>query len=41
MHEVKIVKDRGHRGVAVVGDEVMMCEVNNTGTIKFKGHIGR
>ena len=33
VHEVKQVKGPGHRGVAVVGDEVMLCERNNEGTI--------
>ena len=33
VHEVKQVKGPGHCGVAVVGDEVMLCERNNEGTI--------
>ena len=31
--EVKQVKGRGYNDVAVIGDEVMMCEANCTGTI--------
>ncbi len=33
VHEVQQVKGPGYRGVAVVGDEVMVCECNNRGTI--------
>ena len=33
VHEVKQVNGPGHRGVAVVGDEVMLCEGDNEGTI--------
>ena len=33
MHEVKQVKGPGYRGMAVFGDEVMLCERNNKGTI--------
>ncbi len=33
MHEVQQVKGPGYRGVAVVGDEVMVCVRNNGGTI--------
>ena len=33
VYEVKQVKDPGHYGVAVVGDEVMLCENDNEGTI--------
>ena len=33
VHEVKQVKGRGHCGVVVVGDEVMLCERYNEGTI--------
>ena len=33
VHEVKQVKGPGHWGVAVVGDEVMLCERDNKGTI--------
>ena len=33
VHEVKQVKGPGHWGVAVVGDEVMLCERDNEGTI--------
>ena len=33
VHEVKQVKGQGHWGVTVVGDEVMVCERNNKGTI--------
>ena len=33
VYEVKQVKGPGHWGVAVVGDEVMLCECNNEGTI--------
>ena len=33
VHEVKQVKGPGHWGVAVVGDEVMLCEYDNKGTI--------
>ena len=33
VHEVKQMKDPGHWGVAVVGDEVMLCERGNEGTI--------
>ena len=33
VHEVKQVKGPGHCGVAVVGDEVMLCERGNEGTI--------
>ena len=33
VHEVKQVKGPGHWGVAVVGDEVMLCECYNEGTI--------
>ncbi len=33
MHEVQQVKGPGYSGVAVVGDEVMVCEDNNRGTI--------
>ena len=33
MHVVQQVKGPGHWGVAVVGDEVMVCERNNTGTV--------
>ena len=33
VHEVKQVKDPGHWGVAVVGDEVILCERDNEGTI--------
>ncbi len=33
VHEVKQVQGPGYRGVAVVGDEVMVCEDNNRGTI--------
>ena len=32
-HRVKQVQGPGHRGVAVVGDEVMVCERGNKGTI--------
>ena len=33
MYEVKQVKGPGHIGMTVVGDEVMMCERDNKGTI--------
>ena len=33
VYEVHQVVGPGHRGVAVVGDEVMLCEQNNKGTI--------
>ena len=33
VHKVKQVQGSGHRGVAVVGDEVMVCERCNKGTI--------
>ena len=33
VHKVKQVQGPGHRGVAVVGDEVMVCEWGNRGTI--------
>ena len=33
VHKVKQVQGSGHRGVAVVGDEVMVCEDDNNGTI--------
>ena len=33
LHEVKPVKGHGHWGVAVVGDEVILCERYNKGTI--------
>ena len=33
VYEVQQVKGRGHCGVAVVGDEVMLCECGNNGTI--------
>ncbi len=33
VHEVQQVEGPGYRGVAVVGDEVMVCECNNRGTI--------
>ena len=33
MYEVQQVKGPGHLGVAVVGDEVMLCECGNKGTI--------
>ena len=33
VHKVKQVQGSGHRGVAVVGDEVMVCERGNKGTI--------
>ena len=33
VYEVEQVKDPGHWGVAVVGDEVMLCEYDNQGTI--------
>ena len=33
VHKVKQVQGSGHRGVAVVGDEVMVCECSNKGTI--------
>ena len=33
VHEVRQVKGPGHWGVAVVGDEVMLCERDNKGTI--------
>ena len=33
VHEVKQVKGPGHWGVAVIGDEVMLCENGNDGTI--------
>ena len=33
VHEVKQVKGPGHWGVTVVGDEVMLCEYDNEGTI--------
>ena len=33
VHEVQQVKGRRHCGVAVVGDEVMLCEVDNESTI--------
>ena len=33
VHEVKQVNGPGHWGVAVVGDEVMLCERKNKGTI--------
>ena len=33
VHEVKQVTGSGHWSVTVVGDEVMMCEMNNEGTI--------
>ena len=33
VHEVKQVKGPGYMGLAIVGDEVMLCEYNNTGTV--------
>ena len=33
VHKVKQVQDHGHRGVAIVRDEVMVCELGNKGTI--------
>ena len=33
VHQVKQVQGSGHLGVAVVGDEVMVCERDNEGTI--------
>ena len=33
VHEIKQVKGPGHRGVIIVGDEVMLCECMNTGTV--------
>ena len=33
VHEVKQVKGPGHRGITVLGEEVMVCERNNTGTV--------
>ncbi len=33
VYEVKLVTGLGRKGVAVVGDEVMLCERSNTGTI--------
>ncbi len=33
VYEVQQVADPGHRGVAVVGDEVRLCEQKNIGTI--------
>ena len=33
VHKVKLVQGTGHLGVAVVGDEVMVCECGNEGTI--------
>ena len=33
VHQVKQVQGQGHWGVAVVGDEVMVCECGNRGTI--------
>ena len=33
MHEIKQVNGSGHWSMTVVGDEVMMCEMNNEGTI--------
>ena len=33
VHAVKQVKGPGHYGVTVIGDEVMLCERNNKGTI--------
>ena len=33
VYEVQQVKGPGHRGVAVVGDEVMLCECGSKGTI--------
>ena len=33
VHKVKQVQGPGHRGVAVVGDEVMVCECGSDGTI--------
>ena len=33
VHKVKQVQGPGHRGVAVVGDEVMVCECGDKGTI--------
>ena len=33
VHQVKQVKGRGHYGVAVVGDDVMLCEHNSEDTI--------
>ena len=33
VYEIRQVKGPGHRGVAVVGDEVMLCEVGSKGTI--------
>ena len=33
VHQVKLVQGPGHRGVAVVGDEVMVCEHGSKGTI--------
>ena len=33
VHEVKQVKGPGHLGVTVLGEEVMVCECNNRGTI--------
>ena len=33
VHKVKLVQGSGHLGVAVVGDEVMVCEHSNKGTI--------
>ena len=33
VHEVQQMEDPGHRGVAVVGDEVMLCKRGSEGTI--------
>ena len=33
VHKIKQVKGLGHRGVTVLGEEVMVCERNNIGTI--------
>ena len=33
VYEVQQVEGPGHRGVAVVGDEVMLCEIGSKGTI--------
>ena len=33
VYEVKQVEGPGHWGVIIVGDEVMLCECNNTGTV--------
>ena len=33
VYEVKQMKGPGHWGVTIVGDEAMLCECNNTGTV--------